>query len=463
MKQATMVESKERIGFLTRVAYGSGDVACNIVYGMISTLLVMFYTDYAGVPAYLAGLVMLISRIFDGVSDVAMGYVVSKTHSRFGQSRPWIIRMALPYAIGAVLLFAIPQTNSALVQFLYMFITYNFVTTVCYTAINLPYGSLSVMMTRDGHEREMLSVFRMAMSPVGRIIAVTFTLPLVQYLGNDQAAWIKAMALWSVLAVILLVFCFVRCKENVHIEAREKQSDIPLLTHLKVLVKNRYFWAVLILWALQGTLQTVTGTILPYYCKYIYHNDSWMYSTLYLAETVTIIVVVMICPFLRRWLSKSKSILIGAVLCVVAQLLFMANPYRFEWCMFTTILRGIGQAPLSAFIFSMIGDVVEYGQWKTHIRQESFIFSGGSVGAKVGMGVAQAAITGIMTMCGYISSTGADVVQPQMAIDSIRYIYIFAPIILMVLAIVVCALYRLDKMYPSIMKDLEEREAQGTL
>ena len=145
-----MVESKERIGFLTRVAYGSGDVACNIVYGMISTLLVMFYTDYAGVPAYLAGLVMLISRIFDGVSDVVMGYVVSKTHSRFGQSRPWIIRMALPYAIGAVLLFAIPQTNSALVQFLYMFITYNFVTTVCYTAINLPYGSLSVSPGPEG-------------------------------------------------------------------------------------------------------------------------------------------------------------------------------------------------------------------------------------------------------------------------------------------------------------------------
>lgn len=135
MNQSTTKETK--IGFLTRVAYGSGDVACNIVYGMISTLLVLFYTDYAGVPAYLAGLVMLISRIFDGVSDVVMGYIVSRTHSRFGQSRPWIIRMALPYAIGAVLLFTIPQTNSTVIQFLYIFITYNFVTTICYTAINV--------------------------------------------------------------------------------------------------------------------------------------------------------------------------------------------------------------------------------------------------------------------------------------------------------------------------------------
>src|SRR5699024_3372867 len=132
----------------------------------------------AGISAAIVGMVMLISRIFDGVSDVVMGYVVSKTHSRFGQSRPWILRMALPYAIGAVLLFTVPHTNAVL-QFLYIFITYNFCTTICYTAINLPYGSLSSTMTRDGHEREMLSIFRMAMSPVGRIIAATCTPPLV--------------------------------------------------------------------------------------------------------------------------------------------------------------------------------------------------------------------------------------------------------------------------------------------
>ena len=175
-----------RISFTTKIAYGSGDVACNIVYGMISTLLVLFYTDYAGVSPYLVGIVMMLSRIFDGVSDVIMGYIVSKTHSRWGQSRPWIIWMAAPYALGAVLLFTVPHTGEML-QFIYMFITYNFCTTVCYTAINLPYGSLSAMMTRDSGQRDMLSVFRMGMSPIGRIIAVTFTLPLVKAFGNDHS------------------------------------------------------------------------------------------------------------------------------------------------------------------------------------------------------------------------------------------------------------------------------------
>lgn len=102
---------KAKIGVGTKIAYGSGDVACNIVYGMISTLLVMFYTDYAGVSPMLVGTVMMLSRIFDGISDVIMGYIVSKTKSKWGQSRPWILWMALPYAIGAVLLFTVPRST----------------------------------------------------------------------------------------------------------------------------------------------------------------------------------------------------------------------------------------------------------------------------------------------------------------------------------------------------------------
>jgi len=238
---------------------------------------------------------------------------------------------------------------------------------------------------------------------------------------------------------------------------------VSLGKNLKALGSNRYFWAVLLLWTFQGTTQTIVGTILPYYCKYIYHNDSWMYSTLYLVETLVIIGVTFLCPLLRSRFTKSRIILFGAIIVLVGQGLFLLNPYSFRWCMFTTVLRGIGQAPLSAFIFGMIGDVVEYGQWKTHLRQESFIFSGGSVGAKVGMGAAQAAITGIMSVCGYIASTGASVEQPQSVLTAIIGIYALAPIFVWVLVLIVTSLYRLDRKYPDIMLELSAREARGEL
>ena len=165
--------------------YAGGDVACNVVFGMVGTLLTLFYTDYVGVAAASVGLIMLLSRFFDGFSDMIMGIIVEKTNSKWGKSRPWILWMSVPYALSAILLFTVPHTMGV-VQSIYIFVTYNFCTTVCYTAINLPYGSLSAMMTRVSSERDMLSVVRMGLSPLGKIIAVTCTTPLVKLFGNDH-------------------------------------------------------------------------------------------------------------------------------------------------------------------------------------------------------------------------------------------------------------------------------------
>ena len=173
------------LGWGTRVAYGLGDTACNVVFGMITALLTLFYTDYCGIPVVTVGLVMLISRIFDGSSDVIMGIIVSKTKSKWGKARPWILWMSVPYVLCAVAMFCVPHSSTT-IQFWYIFVTYNLCTTVCYTAINVPYGTLSTMMTRSSHERDLLSVVRMALSPIGKIIAVTFTMPVVKLFGNDQ-------------------------------------------------------------------------------------------------------------------------------------------------------------------------------------------------------------------------------------------------------------------------------------
>ena len=97
------------------------------------------------------------------------------------------------------------------------------------------------------------------------------------------------MSIWAAIAFLLLITCFVKCEETVHIAARSEEK-IPVGRSLKALVTNQYFWAVLLLWMFQSTNQAVVGTILPYYCKYVFHNDSWMYSTLYLSETIVLIV-----------------------------------------------------------------------------------------------------------------------------------------------------------------------------
>lgn len=446
----------------TRVAYAGGDVACNVIFGMIGTLLTLFYTDYVGIHPATVGIVMLVSRLFDGVSDLVMGVVVENTKSRWGKSRPWILWSSIPYAISAVLLFTVPRTEG-LVQAIYIFVTYNFCTTVCYTALNLPYGSLSAMMTRVSEERDMLSVVRMGLSPLGRIMAVTFTLPLVKLFGDNQAAWIKTMSIWAAIALILLIICFVKCEETVVIEAQKKAEKVSVLKGIKMLVTNQYFWAALVLWMLQSVSFGISGTILPYYCKYIFGNDTWMYSALYLTETLVLVGCIFLCAPLIRKYGKRNVALAGAFLALAGQLLFFVNPLNFSWMVMSCVMRAIGLAPLNAAVFGMIGDVVEFGQWKTHIRQESLIFAGGSIGTKVGSGVASAAMTGFLSLAGYISSSAGTVEQPRQALDMIINIYKAGPLIVAALAVITLSLYKLDKKYPAIMEELAEREARGEL
>lgn len=460
--QAAAVSGVVKLNWGNRIAYGYGDTACNIVCGMINALLTLFYTDYAGIPIATVGLVMLISRVFDGSSDIIMGVIVGKTKSKWGKSRPWLLWMAVPYVLCAIAMFTVPQTN-ATIQFWYIFVTYNLCTTVCYTAINVPYGTLSTMMTRSSHERDLLSIVRMSMAPVGRLIAVTFTMPVVKIFGDTQAAWVKAMMLWCVIAFVMLLICFANCKEHVHIQVKREGPKASFGKNVKALVGNIYFWATLILWTITCVHQTLVGAVLPYYCKYIFGNDSWMYSTLYMAEAVTLIAGALICPVLLKKFNKRDLSLAGCILAVAAQFVFFMNPHSFGLAMGTTIVRALGEAPLTAVVFGMMGDVIEYGQWKSHIRQESLVFGGGSLGFKLGVGLTSAVISALLNASGYISSSTGGAVQPETAKTMIMSIYKYGTTFIWVIAVVVLIFYKLDKIYPRIMKDLTERELRGEM
>lgn len=446
-----------KIPWSARIGYGLGDTSCNVVYGMINTLLTLFYTDYAGISFATVGLVMLLSRFFDGTSDVIMGVIVSKTRSRWGSSRPWLLWTAVPYVITSVALFTVPQTSQTL-QFWYIFVTYNLCTTICYTAINVPLGSLSTMMTRSSHERDLLSIVRMTLAPIGRLISVTLTMPVVKLFGNDQAAWIKAMMMWCAIAFVMLIYSFAKCKENVKLPEKTKKSKGGAKRNFLALVKNPYFWATLILWTVTCVHATLVGTDLPYYCKYIFGNETWMYSSLYMAENITLIGGAMLCPLLLKRFNKRDLSLAGCIIAVVAQIAFSLDPGSYQWALIITIVRGIGQAPLTALVFGMMGDVIEYGHWRFGIRQESLVFGGGSLGFKIGTGLTSALISILLTGAGYISSTTGGAVQPEAAKQMIMTLYKYGPIAIWGAAIIVLLFYKLDKIYPQVIKELTERE-----
>ena len=171
----------------------------------------------------------------------------------------------------------------------------------------------------------------------------------------------------------------------------------------------------------------------------------------------------MVCPMLLRRFGKRDISLVGCVVAVVAQAAFFLNPYSYSWMLGTTIIRALGQAPITAIVFGMMGDVIEYGQWRSHIRQESLVFGGGSLGFKIGVGLTSACISKLLEVSGYISSSTGGAVQPDSAKAMIMDIYQYGTLAIWVIAAIVLVLYKLDKIYPAIMKELAEREARGEM
>jgi len=182
-----------------------------------------------------------------------------------------------------------------------------------------------------------------------------------------------------------------------------------------------------------------------------------------LEVVTTIVTTVLFCPFLLKKFGKRNMSMIGCAVALIGHLIYCTHPTDFNWVVFSCFIRGVGFAPLNSVIFGFLGDCVEYGQYKFHIRTEGLIFSGGSIGYKLGTGMCGAFITWLMSISGYVASTTANAVQPQSAIDMIVNIYIFGMIIIWVSLLLVLSIYKLDKEYPAIMEELSKREARGEM
>lgn len=227
-EQASAKQSlTEKISTKEKVSYGCGDLASNLILVLTSTFVAYFYTDALGLNAAIIGSIMMFSRFADGVTDMLMGYVMDRVKTKYGKARPWLLWLAIPIAVACVLVFLVPNTGTV-GKYVYVTITYNLVTTFLYTMINIPYGALTSLMSRDQGQRTVINVFRMFMAQVGSLIINASTLPLVNKMGgsSNQKSWIIVSAIYAVIAAILFLVCFKNTKERVTVPSRKKMSTL---------------------------------------------------------------------------------------------------------------------------------------------------------------------------------------------------------------------------------------------
>lgn len=443
-----------------RVSYGLGDFGCNIIYTAMSAFLLFYYTDYAGVSAFAVGAIMMISRVFDGISDLIMGVIVDRTKSRFGKARPWLLRMCVPYAIAGVLLFSVPSTWSDTPKLIYVFITYNLVSTVIYTAINVPYSALNALMTQDPYERSVLSIFRNLLATAGTLTINTFTLPLVEFFGDNPAAWTKTFMVFGVVAIIAFMINFLGTKERV-VSVSDMQNgehkDVPFIAGVKALFVNKYWILMTLMLALFFLMYAINGGSTVYYAKDILGDKDLVATINGIFNVVQILGMFFIAMLVKKY-GKRNIFALGLVLDIVG-ILFLHYLHSEMWMIVvSSLIRGIGNACGGATMWAMVSDTIDYGEWKTGYRTEGLVNSACSFGWKIGNGLGSALLGLILEIGGYV---GTAAVQSAEALEAIEFSFIWVPVMVYVSGLVIMYFFKLDKEFPQIIKDLENRKKQA--
>lgn len=440
---------------IERFSYGCGDFGCNIIYTAMSAFLLFYYTDYAGVSALSVGTIMMISRFFDGFSDILMGVAVDRTKSKFGKARPWLLRMCVPFALSGILLFSVPVSWASAPKLVYVFITYNLVSTVIYTMINVPYSALNALMTQDPYERSVLSIFRNLLATAGTLIINTFTLPLVEYFGNNASAWTKTFCVFGILAVAAFLINFFGTKERVKPAASEsgKIEEVPFIVGIKALFKNKYWLMMTGMLALFFLMYSVNGGAGVYYAKDILGDRNLVGTITGIFNAVQILGMFFIAMLVKKY-GKRYVFAFGLVLDIIGMLVLNFSGGIMSLIVVSSIIRGIGNACGGATMWAMVSDTIDYGEWKTGVRTEGLVNSACSFGYKIGNGIGSALLGLILEAGGYL---GEAAVQSASALISIKVCFVWIPIIIYSIGLIIMKFYNLDNEFAGIIEDLKKR------
>lgn len=425
----------------------------NLIFGLWSSYMLVFYTDIFGISAGAASIIMLLTRVWDGVNDPMMGTIADHTRTKWGRYRPWLLFMAPVIVIFLVLNFSSPDLSPAM-KIAYAGVTYVMMS-MAFTAVDVPYWTMPAAMSSNVPKRsKIISLSRMTTTLASTVLGV-IAIPLISVLGQgDKAKGYMMTALTvGIAGAIFYIIGFANIREHVQPVPNQK---ITLKSSVKAIVQNRPL-LLLLSCGLIGNIGTMLKQgIVIYYVKDCIGSESLIpiFSLLFLPGMVA---GLMIAPsFTKRF--DSKSVFIGAkVFGIMVDVVFFF--VGFHNALLAMVLYALTSIPLgiSAVVAStMLTNTIEYAEWKFGNRQEGLISSTQTLSAKIGMALS-AGVTGIVL-------EAADYVPNQVTSKTQFMIHGAFTLFAAVLGIfsIIPMLFNsfTDKEHKKIVMELEERRKQ---
>lgn len=450
------------LSFREKIGYGLGDMASNFYMGFFGLFLLYYYTDVFGISPAAAATMLLVTKIVDAISDPAMGLISDRTDSRWGKYRPYLLWVAVPYALLGYLLFLGPDL-SEVGKLIYAYVTYTLVM-LAYTAINVPYSALLAVISPVAEERTKATQFRFVFASLGTLTVGAFATPLVGLLGGgDEVLGFRlTIILFAVLSVLIFWFTFASTRERV----RPAPHQSSVREDMSALIRNAS-WVVLV-----GTgILVVVGLVarfasIVFYIKYYVQDQGlpvfWIFDRTAVLTSCGLIgqlIGALMTPALAARFEKHHLIvgmnLLHAVLLGVC---FLVPPEQFELIVVLHSLGILTFGVIITLLFSMYTDCAEYGEWKTGKNTAGLTVSASMFSLKFGSAVGGALPGFILAGFGFV----ANEVQTDMAITGIRLMFNILPAVFFLAGGLLMLFYRIDRETLSrVEAELHDRRGTG--
>lgn len=425
---------KKYLKWYNKIGYGSGDIGGNVVYAFLTFFVMIYLTDSVGLNSGIIGTLMAVAKIFDGISDVIFGSLIDKTHTKMGKARPWMLWPYFGCGVCLFAIFAIPTSWGKVAQYTFFFIFYVMLNAGFYTANNIAYSALTALVTKNENERVQLGSIRFVFAFTTSTIIQAITFGLVDYFGNDAAAWKIVALIYVMIGIISNTISVLSLKElpeeenNTKKETSAPAEKYSLREAVGLLIKNKYYLLILGIYMLTQLYSAFTG-VGTFYMTYVL-GDANLLGKFATALNIPMIIGLLLVPTVVAKLGGMYRInYSGYIVATVARFLVIVAAYmdNIPMMLAFTAVASLGMCPLQGDLNAVIASASDYTYLTTGKRIDGTMYSCTSLGVKLGGGLGTAVSGWLLAASGYIE--GGAVVQPDSVITMLNVMYLWLPAI----------------------------------
>lgn len=455
------MREKAYLKWYNKIGYGSGDIAGNVIYALLSAFVMIFLTDTVGMNAGIIGSLIAASKLLGGVSDIFFGVLIDKTSTKMGKARPWMFYGYFGCAICLVAIFCIPANISAFAQYTWFFVAYTVLNAGFYTANNIAYSALTALITKNNQERVEMGSIRFMFAFGTSMLIQTITVSFVAAFGGGAAAWRTVAIIYAVVGLISNTISVMSVRElspeelagneinpvvydkqikegeleqvaeELKGEAQTGEDKYSLGAAFKLLVQNKYYLMIVVSYLLMQ-IYSATLNMGIYFMSYVLKNANLL-GVFSWAINIPMIVGLLMTPMLvQKWGGMFRLNKMGYIIGSLGRILVVVAGYMgsVPLMLASTAIAALGMSPLQGNMNALIATCSEYTYLTTGKRVDGTMYSCTSFGTKVGGGIGTAVAGWLLALSGYV---GGAKVQSAACMNMLHILYLWMPMVLTIL------------------------------